>query len=256
MKSTFQLLAGISFLLLSGCLEIGDQDYVAVVGVGEARQAPDYASMIIGVERRAKTAAEASALLNAEVGKLMKVAEEFGLSDEEIKSSYLLIDRYTEYVVKPDGSRINEPAGFQAEQMITFRTKDVYRAGELLSNLIIAGGETSSNPVYLIDDEAALFERARDLAIEDAKRRAMQYAEASGKSLGEVLIVEESGTKAERLKFDLQDKLSEKYRQEGSGAAADRPSPAYGAPYNQRAIYTKPQEIALTVSIYAKFKLE
>ena len=252
---TIQLfIAGIAVLLLGGCIEL-EQDYVAVVGVGEAHQFPDHATIIVGVVRTEKTSPEAVEALNEIVAEIYKVATDFGIAEENILSGNLNVSRTYDRIRRPDGSSQSIHTGYDAEQTLIVRIDDVWRAGELLGELNQAGAETFSNPEFRSDDEAALFEKARDLAIQDALRRAREYAKASNKTLGDVQIIEESGLESQRLKFSLRDVVTDKYRQEDSIQYESRQDMIM-VTGSRSAIFVRPEEMSATVSIYAKFALE
>jgi uncharacterized protein len=255
MRIHIKFAAGILLFALGGCLDL-EQDYVAVVGVGEARQFPDAAAVTVSLIRNNDTAASAVEEINIAVGKLRAVGEDFGVQDADIRSLYLNVDRTTRNVRRPDGSRYSEPSGYEAEQALSFRIKDVGRAGELLGALVSAGAESVSNPVYLISDEAELFKNARQLAMKDAKRRASEYASSTGKTLGTVEIVEESGTESQRLNFMLRDRLVKRYSQEESGGSVNMNYAPAMSPASRGIVFSRPEEIAVTVSIYVKYALD
>lgn len=255
MSTLTKIAVGILLLGLGGCLDL-EQDYVAVVGVGEARQFPDTAAVSVSVTRKGDTSARAVEALNTAVMKLRDVGEAFDVQEEDVHSVYLDITKSTRHVTRADGSSYSEPSGYEAEQYLRFEIKDIGRAGESLGALVMAGAEGFSQPVYLISDEAKLFENARQLAMKDAKRRAVGYAASTGKTLGTVEIVEESGTDSQRLNFQLRDRLVKRYAQEESIVSFGN-SPARMISSNAPStVYSRPQEIAVTVSIYVKYALD
>lgn len=241
-------------MLLASCSD-GDGDYVAVVGVGEARQFPDFATVPISIERRAETAAQATAQINLEVARLLETAREFDVTQDDFQDVYLRVEPFTETVTQPDGTRSSEPAGYRAEQYLELRVDDIDQAGAILGALVAAAENIGivRTPTYHFEDEAALFETARALAIEDARRRATEYAESAGRPLGAVLIIEESGTDSQRLNFQLKDRLTSYYRQEESGGG---PIERIGNASRENALFTTPREVSVSISIYAKFALE
>ncbi len=247
-------------LSLAGCLEL-ETEYVAVVGVGEARMFPSHAALSVTMEGEGKTAALAAAVLSERITNAREIAATFGLTDEDISSAYFDVDRRQIYLRRPDGSRYSEDGAFVATQTIRVVTDDVSKAGELLAALIEADAEEVSPPVYLIEDTGPLFEKARNLAIKDASQRAELYAQNAGKTLGTIQVIEEAGTDAQRLDFNLRDRFVEVYEQDESGGQL-RPSIKLSSPQSDTIIVTgsrifaKPEDIAVTISIYGKFDLQ
>lgn len=251
-------IAAVAALALTGCLE-QQADHVAVVGVGEARLSPDRATMAVTVEGKGATAGAATEVVNGKVAGLLKIAEGFGSVGDDISSGYFNVDREQIQERLPDGGWRYVDGDFVATQTITVRTSKINEAGDLFGALIAAEAEGVSNPVYIIEDSAALFEKARGLAMKDARRRAELYAAEAGRTLGEATIVEEAGTDAQRLEFNLRDRFVARYAQdEQGGELLERAA----APMSDKIVvtasrvFTKPEEIAVTVSIYAKFDLE
>lgn len=241
-------------LTLSGCFELSER-HVAVVGVGEVKQFPDFASFTVEINSEANVAADAVSTLNERVAAAIEAAVEFGVSEEDVKSAYFSVDRVEKSVRRPDGTTTTEFRGYNAHQALNIRTAEVHRVGELMNALIDVGVDQAYGPVFLVSDEASLFEEARSLAINDAKRRAGEYARAAGRELGPAKIIEESGSESQRLDFNLRDRLSARYRQSETGASAEtsiRPTAARAS----RAVFTRPEEISVSISIYAKYGLE
>lgn len=239
-------------LSLLGCIDT-EQDYVAVVGVGEAKTFPTSAELALVLEGRGESPEIATETLARQVEKLQSIIADYGLSEENISSRYYSVDRETKTVRLPDGSRESVPGDFLAEQYLSVRTEDVYGAGQLLGALTAAQPKHVSPPTYTIDDTKLLFESARSLAIKDATKRANHYVERTGRKIGSVEIIEESGIESQRLDYRLRDRIVERYRQEESGAESQRPSIEVRSPGPM--VFSRPEEISVTVSVYVKFAL-
>ena len=245
-------------LVLSGCLN-QEADHIAVVGVGEARMLPDQASLSISAEGKGKTAGEATEVLNAKISQIRTIAAEFGSDDRFVSSVYFDVTPRTKRIQNPDRTWTTVPDGYLASQTLQIRTTVIENAGELFGALIRTDVARVSNPIYLIEDSSALFEKARDLAIKDARQRATLYAAGAGKTLGAIAVIEEAGTDAQRLAFNLRDRFVVRYAQKEQGGELTEqsaPGDAVTVTASRSSIYTKPEEIAVTVSIYAKFGLD
>ena len=246
------LAALVGALLLSGCLD-REPPHVAVVGVGEVSAAPDTARLSLQVTGEGETAAEAAEELAGLVRAIIEVARARGA--DEVTSAYLYVEPRFETVRSPNGARSEVQRGFAARQILVIHTGALDEVGALLSDLIGAGVTDVPSPTFTLADTTGLFEAARAAALADAERRASAYAEQSGRALGAVLIVEESGTESQRLDFELRDRLTRRYRQEENTAGGV----AYDVAANRApppALFTPAEDVTVSVSLYAKYALD
>lgn len=247
--------AVLAALVVSACGEMADPDYVAVIGAGEARQFPDEAAFELVVAGEGASTAAATEAVNRIVATLLEIAANYDVKPADTETLDFEVDEITRMVRHPDGTRTEEPAGFHAEQRIRFTLADVARTGELYGRLIAAGGRAEDAPRFCLHDPAALFEKARALAIADARRRARAYAEATGRRLGRVMIIEESGLAAQRLNFDLQDRFSRDFSSPSLRRNASGLEEITVTARRRSDVFVPPQDIVRNVSIYAKFAL-
>lgn len=160
---------------------------VSVSGHGTVSVVPDVADISAGVQTTADTAAEAMDTVGTKSQALVDTLKGLGIAAEDIQTSGLsLYPRFTN-----DGSTIN---GYQASTSVTVTVHDVSTIGEVLDGLQGLVGEelTLGGISFSYDDPEAVMAEARTAAIENAKVRAGQYADAAGAELGEILRIVES----------------------------------------------------------------
>ena len=85
--------------------------------------------------------------------------------------------------------------GYVVSQQLTAKVRDLDSTGELIDQLVEAGGDlTRINGIsFTIEDPTPLLEQAREMAIEDLLDRAGQMANAAGVQLGRLEYLSESG---------------------------------------------------------------
>ena len=85
--------------------------------------------------------------------------------------------------------------GYVVSQQLTAKVRDLDSTGELIDQLVEAGGDlTRINGIsFTIEDPTPLLEQAREMAIEDLLDRARQMADAAGVQLGKLEYLSESG---------------------------------------------------------------
>lgn len=168
---------------------------LTVTGEGRAAAAPDIATVNVGVETRAKTAAQAMAENAAKAAALIAAAKAAGVAPADIQTSDLSIwPVYEDYRQdRPEGPKL---IGFAVSNQVTARLRDLSSAGGTLGALVEAGANRMNGIAFGFADETPLRDAARRAAVADAKRKAELYAEAAGVALGPIRSIEEAGFSA------------------------------------------------------------
>ena len=169
------LTTGLLILSLAGCAAQNTTaqtlpESVTAGGSGKATAAADIAQLTLGVETEGATT-EAAREKNAEA---VQAAVDFltgmGVAESDIKTE----------------------RGYQMSTRMTVLVREVDRAGEAIDGVVNAGVNNIYDVEYGVADEAALYEQALENAAADAKESAQKMAEAAGRTLGDVISVEES----------------------------------------------------------------
>ncbi len=128
----------------------------------------------------------------------------------------------------------NEPSitGYNVSDMVTVTVRDLSRLGSLIDKAVEAGANAMYGVAYGENDPGALLDKARPLAVADARRKAEIYATAGGAKLGRLMQLNEQ-TGAQPVQFAA--------RAYARSAAAPTP--------------IEPGEDRLTVSVTARFEL-
>lgn len=174
--------------------EQAPKGHVAVTGQGEVTAAPDIATVTLGVAHEADEAGAAMAQVSADVAVLFDRLAALGVEARDIQTTTLRLDpvwRDNNPSTPRDAPQI---AGFVARNDVTVRLRDLSRLGEVLEALLNDGANRFSGISFGVADPAPLLDRARALAVEDARHKAGLYTQAAGVTLGEVLEISEPGT--------------------------------------------------------------
>jgi uncharacterized protein YggE len=157
-------------------------DSVTVTGIGVVTAVPDRALISAGVESRAATARAALQANAAAMGKVIDALEARGGTNVTTQS-VSLSSSYDEQ---------GRPNGFVAGNVASAETS-LAGAGALIDAAVAAGANTISGPSLSRSDADALYRRALERAVADAKERAAILARAAGRTLGDVTAIVESG---------------------------------------------------------------
>lgn len=159
---------------------------ITVNGEGKIKVKPDTASVNVGVQAIAPTATEALSQANSSATALIAALKAAGISDNDIATSGLSI--YPQY-----GNAANVITGYQASNSVTVIVRDINQTGPVIDAAAAAAGDhiTIGGVSFYVDDTEALIGAARADAINNAKKRAGEYAGAAGVSVGSVIQISE-----------------------------------------------------------------
>ena len=154
---------------------------ITVHGVGRISQTPDQATVVIGVETRAATAAAALTANSTKANQLIATLKSNGIAPKDIQTSNLSV--YPQY--DNQGRRIT---GYQVTNTVTATVKDLKNAGTLIdAAAAVAGDAFRVNGLsFSISDNAKPLASARAAAVADARAQADQLATAAGVKLGQL----------------------------------------------------------------------
>jgi uncharacterized protein len=163
-----------------------EQAGVQVEGVGTATGTPDVLHVTVGVEAGADSVGEALEAANAAGRSVLEALHGAGVAEADVQT----VDVHVWPRYDRDGQQIT---GYTAGQAVAATLRDLGSAGETISAAVDAGGDAArlQGISYALDDDTALLAQARDEAFADARRKAEQYAELAGRSLGELVSVQE-----------------------------------------------------------------
>ncbi len=115
-----------------------------------------------------------------------------GVSDRDIRTESMWLTPVYEY----DQSGNSSLAGFQAGQAFSVKVRDVTRTGKVVRAAVDAVGDAGriNGVAFDVEDRVALRHRARAAAFNDARSKAAQYAQLSGRRLGDLVSVNEAAS--------------------------------------------------------------
>ena len=159
---------------------------VTVDGVGVVTGIPDTVTVNLGVSVDRGSAADALQAANSKANALIDTLTGAGVAKTDIQTGYVS--------VWPHYDNSSTPDGYSASNSVTAVIHDVSRAGPVIDAATDAVGDgiTLGGVSFSIDDTSDLYGQARQKAVEEAKTRAGQLAQAAGVSVGAVLSMNES----------------------------------------------------------------
>ncbi len=163
---------------------------ITVHGNASLTVVPDRAQLWFGVESRDAAASAALAANAREMRKLIDALRAAGATDIQTQN-VSLSPRYVEGSTGVEG-RVGVN-GYTAHNSVTATVKELARAGALIDAAVAAGADHVSGPVLSSADTSALYRKALEAAVADARANAEALADAAELTLGRITAVVEGG---------------------------------------------------------------
>jgi uncharacterized protein YggE len=202
------LVAGIIFILVvTGVMGVGrffGWGYLSVKGteklrvIGEARgqQKSQVARVSAGVTVTHDSKEEAVKQTNEAMAKLIEKIKALGIKSDDIKT--LGLSMYQEEQMYWEGEiQKRRPTGWRVSNSLEVTLREVERAEVLMEVLTNSGATNVNGPYYSVEEQGEeMDESLRNEAFDDAKRKAEQMAELSGRRLGKVVFMDDGSAGA------------------------------------------------------------
>lgn len=181
--------AAIAIVSIVMTLKNNTQDRFSITGSGTVYAKADIANIEVGLKTNTKkTAASATQESTDKMNKVTAELTKLGIEDKDIKTSnYNLAPVYNWTNAKGQ-----ELVGYEVTQTLTLKIRDLDKIGDIIAKTTEQGANQVGNISFTIDDEFALKNQARELAITKAKEKAQMVADQSGMKLGKVKSVIEN----------------------------------------------------------------
>ena len=171
-------------------IDSGDERWVEVNGEASVNAAPDFARVTLGVTTTGKDARAAVAANAKAVNSLIALFKGEGVAAADIQTSSLSITPQFSNP-RPPSQTEQSITGYDVSDMVTVTVRDIPRLGSLIDNAVEAGANAMYGVAYGENDPGALLDKARPLAVADARRKAEIYASAGGAKLGQLMRLSE-----------------------------------------------------------------
>jgi uncharacterized protein YggE len=142
--------------------------------------------LTVGVDTRAKSAAEALNRNSALAQKVIDALKDAGVEDDDLQTSYFSVSPFYD----EDGEDLE---GYSVSNIVTASLRDFEKAGQVIDAATeIAGNEIIVQGIsFSFDDNTELVAKARADAVKRGRLQAEQLADAAGVELGDLLSLNE-----------------------------------------------------------------
>jgi uncharacterized protein len=160
-----------------------------LVAYGEARSAPDMATISLGVETSAPTAAAAMRANAARMSEVIAAVKASGVAPRDLQTSSLSLS--PQYVYEQ-----NRPArltGYQASNQLTVTVRDLPRLGNVADAVVAAGATNIGQIAFGLANPVQSEDVARVAAVKALEDKAALYARTTGYQIKRLVNLSEGG---------------------------------------------------------------
>ena len=156
-------------------------------GQGSASGTPDLATVILGVQAQASTAAAALSQNSSDTSSLIKTLLAQGISKTDVQTSGLSLHGIY-------GGPSPAITGYQVTSTVTVRMNNISSTGTIIDSAAKAAGNSIriNQIAFSVKDTSALFAQARATAVSQAAIEAKAMATAADKHLGALCSLNDS----------------------------------------------------------------
>lgn len=159
---------------------------INVSGEGRVSMTPDVAVINLGVTIRDPQLATAQSNATTAMNAIRAALKNAGVADKDIQTS-----QYSVYV-EQDYNQPSQPIiGYNVNQMVTAKVRQIDKAGEVIQTAVDAGANQINGIWFTLEDTSSAVRQARELAVADARERAEHLASLSNTTLGPVQTISE-----------------------------------------------------------------
>jgi len=198
--TSLSLLAGVLCAPWLGAQEAQEGQQASTVlvrGEAEVEVAPDLARIQLGVTAQSEEAADAQQQVSETAQRVLDALAEEGITERDIRTTgitlYPVYDHRPRPVPQQEDDGTPRVVGYRASNSVTVRVTDLTKVGQVIDRAIGAGANNVDSLQLTVSDESAARQEALRGAVGDAAGKARAIAESLGRTLGEVVEVQEGG---------------------------------------------------------------
>ena len=155
---------------------------------GEAQAAPDIATITLGVQTDAPSAAEALRQNRIQMTATLSALKAQGVMEKDIQTTGLSLN--PQYVFHDGDPR--RLTGYQALNNVTVTVRDLTRLGAAVDAVVAAGANQVNGIAFGLADPQTAENKARRAAMKALQAKATLYAEASGYRLDRLVSLSDT----------------------------------------------------------------
>lgn len=165
--------------------------HITVSGQGRVRVVPDVFEIHLSVEKRDKRIDTAKQYVDQHTARAIAAARKLGIAQGDITSTRILISPQYDYQDKT-----RRLLGYQVRRQVSLTLRDIGKYDRLLDALVKAGVNGIDGVSASYSKPQALTDQAFGQAVDAARAKARQLAQAFGAQLGHIYAITEQSSPA------------------------------------------------------------
>jgi uncharacterized protein YggE len=162
---------------------------LSITASGEVKAAPDKATITLGVQTTAPTAAQAMADNAQRMGQVTAALRRQGVADKDIQTSNINLSAQYNY----EQNKAPQLVGYQASNEVTITVEDLKRLGPTIDAVTSTGANQINGVAFGLKDPQGAQDQARLKAVQALAAKAQLYAGAAGYRVGRLVNLSEGG---------------------------------------------------------------
>ena len=183
MKKTILLAITCLITLSSNAQNITQEPVIVVNGQGNIQVKPDQAVLSIGSEIKGKDATAVKIENDKVISKMISFLKKNKIEEKDFQSQNISLNRQYDYESKTEY--------FIATQILTINLNDISKYENIMFGLIQAGANTIQGVEFKSSKTENYETEARNKAVENAQKKASDYAKALNQSMGKAVYLTE-----------------------------------------------------------------
>ncbi len=167
---------------------------ISISGHGEVKTVPDMAIVTLGTLSQADTAKAALDENSKNMENLFAMLKAAGIAEKDMQTSNFSVGPRYDY--GNNNGQAPKLVGYDVSNNVTVIVHKIADLGSVLDKAVSAGSNQINGIAFSVADQQASQDKARELAVKDALRKAQLMAGAANVHLGDVMQISESGSYA------------------------------------------------------------
>ena len=162
---------------------------IYVTGTAEMYATPDVGLVNVSVLTENKDLSSASNEASEKMNAVITFLKSEGVDQKDIKTTGFNINPRYEWENKTGKRTL---VGYEVSQTVNVKIRDLTKTGKIISESVSNGANDVSSLSFIVDDDEQLKEDVKNLAIEDAKKKANNLEKTLGVKLNKIVNFSES----------------------------------------------------------------
>jgi uncharacterized protein len=189
-----------------GSIAVNNNQVVTVTGEAKAVVKNEIASFSAGVSATNDNKQTAVNEVNTKVAAMTKSVKDFGVKDADIQTQNISVYQNQDYYTENGVQKVRKGA-WSVNNTVDITLRDINKTSGLTDLLTQSGATNVYGPNFRVDDTNSTEKGLYDAVMTDAREKAQAIANASGRKLGKVVMVNDGGSASQIVPMMYADKV-------------------------------------------------